>query len=72
MAILACAGLLSWQGSASLDWGAILIAGACLCWGIDNNLTRRLSSADPVQIAMLKGFVAGVRNYIRSIASDYE
>jgi drug/metabolite transporter (DMT)-like permease len=61
-AILAGAALLSWEGQASLDWGAILIAAACASWGIDNNLTRKLSSADPVQIAMLKGLVAGTVN----------
>ncbi|MHB2006566.1 MAG: DMT family transporter [Acidobacteriaceae bacterium] len=61
-AILTGALLLSWQGQASFHWGALLIAGACLCWGIDNNLTRKLSSADPVQIAMLKGLVAGTVN----------
>jgi drug/metabolite transporter (DMT)-like permease len=60
--ILTGALLLSWQGRASFEWGALLIAGACLCWGIDNNLTRRLSSADPVQIAMLKGLLAGTVN----------
>ncbi|MFL5251928.1 MAG: DMT family transporter [Rhodopila sp.] len=61
-AILAGAVLLSWQGQAAVHWGGVLIAGACLCWGIDNNLTRKLSSADPVQIAMLKGLVAGLVN----------
>jgi drug/metabolite transporter (DMT)-like permease len=60
--ILAGAILLSWQGAASIDRGALLIAGACLCWGIDNNLTRRISSADPIQIATVKGLVAGVVN----------
>jgi drug/metabolite transporter (DMT)-like permease len=62
-AILAGAVVLSWTGG-GLDFntGAFLIAGACLAWGIDNNLTRRLSSADPVQIAMLKGLVAGTVN----------
>lgn len=62
VAILAGAALLSWQGGAALDWGAVFIAAACLSWGIDNNLTRKLSSADPVQIAMLKGLVAGTIN----------
>ena len=66
-AILAGAVLLSWQGQASFRWGALLIAGACLCWGIDNNLTRKLSSADPVQIAMLKGLVAGSVNLSLSL-----
>ncbi len=60
--ILAGAALLSWQGGASFQWSGLLIAGACLCWGIDNNLTRKLSSSDPVQIAMLKGLVAGTVN----------
>lgn len=63
-AILAGAALLSWQGHVSLRGGIPLIVGACLCWGIDNNLTRRLSSADPVQIAMLKGLVAGTVNLL--------
>src|SRR5689334_7025208 len=69
LAILAGAVLLSWQGrGGSLSWGAVLIAGACLCWGIDNNLTRKLSSADPVQIAMLKGLVAGTVNFTLALA----
>lgn len=68
-AILAGAVILSWQGMASLDPGALLIAGACLCWGIDNNLTRKLSSADPVQIAMFKGLVAGAVNLTLASAS---
>lgn len=59
-AILCGAVLLTWDGNSfSLDLGGLLIAGACLAWGIDNNLTRKLSSADPVQIAMIKGIVAG-------------
>ena len=61
-AILAGAVLLSWRGAASFRWSELLIAGACLCWGIDNNLTRKLSSSDPVEIAMLKGLVAGAVN----------
>ena len=59
-AILGGAVLLSWRGGGvGLDWGALAIAGACLAWGIDNNLTRKLSSSDPVVIATTKGLVAG-------------
>ena len=62
-AILAGAIVLSWGGQGlRLDAGGLLIAAACLCWGIDNNLTRKLSSADPVRIATLKGLVAGATN----------
>src|SRR5690242_16281611 len=61
--ILAGAVLLSWQGAAEgAGRGALAIIGACLAWGTDNNLTRKLSAADPVQIAMLKGLVAGAVN----------
>lgn len=62
LAILAGAVLLTWQGSASIGWGALAVAVACVAWGIDNNLTRKLSGADPVQLAMIKGVVAGVVN----------
>ncbi|MEK0082540.1 EamA family transporter [Benzoatithermus flavus] len=59
VAILAGAVVLSWRGAVGGGWGMLLIAGACLAWGIDNNLTRKLSSADPVRIATIKGIVAG-------------
>lgn len=62
-AILLGAVSLSWQGGPEgIGFGALAIAGACLAWGIDNNLTRKLSAADPVQIALLKGLVAGSVN----------
>jgi drug/metabolite transporter (DMT)-like permease len=67
-AILAGAVVLSWQGGPDgFGWGAVAIAGACLAWGLDNNLTRRLSAADPVQIAMIKGFAAGTVNLVLAI-----
>ncbi len=55
---------LSWEGRADFGGmaGPLAIAAACLCWGIDNNLTQRVSGGDPVQIAMLKGLVAGSVN----------
>ena len=61
-AILGGAVLLSWSGPASFGFGALAIAGACLAWGIDNNLTRGLSAADPIEIAMIKGLAAGSVN----------
>ncbi|GBQ57749.1 DMT family transporter [Komagataeibacter swingsii] len=60
--IVAGAGVLSWQGHAAFAPGAPCIIAACLCWGVDNNLSGRLSAADPVRIAMLKGLVAGSVN----------
>lgn len=64
MALIVCGGLLlGFQpGEIDLSWSAGAIALACLCWALDNNLTRRISGADPVQIAAIKGAVAGAVN----------
>ena len=67
--ILAGALVLSWQGEGvRLDTGGLLIPAACVAWGIDNNLTRKLSSADPVQIALIKGLAAGAVNLAMALA----
>lgn len=63
-AIVIGAGILSWQGTIQLHspWPPLAILGACMCWGIDNNLTRKVSLSDPFQIAAIKGLVAGAAN----------
>jgi drug/metabolite transporter (DMT)-like permease len=67
-AIVVGAVVLSWNRSgASLDTGGLWVVAACLSWGIDNNLTRKLSSADPVQIAMIKGLAAGATNTVLAL-----
>ncbi|KTD53622.1 4-amino-4-deoxy-L-arabinose-phosphoundecaprenol flippase subunit ArnE [Legionella santicrucis] len=43
-------------------WSAPVIACACLCWAIDNNLTRNISASDSLFIAGSKGLVAGIVN----------
>lgn len=44
--------------------GALLIAAACLCWALDNNLTQQLSVRDPFAIVRVKTLVAGATNTI--------
>ncbi len=66
-AIVAGAALLSWDGggggvAGSGPWGPLAVVAACLLWAVDNNLTRKVSLADPVDIAMLKGLIAGSTN----------
>jgi drug/metabolite transporter (DMT)-like permease len=63
-AILLGALLLSWSGEAALrvSWPALAIGAACLAWAVDNNLTRKLARADPLEIAMVKGLAAGSVN----------
>jgi drug/metabolite transporter (DMT)-like permease len=64
MALIVAGGAaLSWEGGGlAVSLPALAIAGACLAWGIDNNLTQRVSASDPAQIAAIKGIVAGVVN----------
>jgi drug/metabolite transporter (DMT)-like permease len=68
------AAVLSWSGAPTLDSivGPIAIAGACVAWGLDNNLTRKVSLADPLQIAMLKGLIAGPFNLILGLSISRE
>ena len=67
-AILSGAVVLSWQTQGiRIDGRGLLIAVACLAWGIDNNLTRKLSSADPVVIALIKGVAAGATNLLLAL-----
>ena len=65
LAIVAGGAVLSWQpggaGSSSLV-GLAAIALACLCWAVDNNLTRKVSASDSVFIASSKGLLAGLVN----------
>ncbi len=64
-AIVAGGIMLSWDtraGGLRFSSGSLLVAGACLGWAVDNNLTRKVSGADPSQIAMWKGLAAGAVN----------
>ncbi len=64
LAIAGGAVVLSWPGEARFAgaWPALAILGACLCWAIDNNLTRKVALADATWIAAVKGSAAGSVN----------
>lgn len=69
VAIVAGGVLLSWHpGTAGIPVGALLIVGACLCWAIDNNLTRKVSANDAMVIACVKGLIAGPVNIAIAVA----
>jgi drug/metabolite transporter (DMT)-like permease len=62
--------VLSWSGTPSVAnlMGPALIVGACIAWGLDNNLTRKVSLADPLQIVEIKGLVAGPVNLLLGLS----
>ncbi|AKA96814.1 DMT family transporter [Corynebacterium ulcerans] len=50
--------------SFTLQWGSIFVIAACICWGIENNCTRMISSKDAVQIVAIKGMFSGLGSLI--------
>ncbi|WP_345798692.1 DMT family transporter [Castellaniella sp. MT123] len=51
--------------------GNLAVAAACLCWALDNNLTRKVSATDAVFLAGTKGLIAGVTNTSIALALGY-
>lgn len=47
------------SGAFGVSAGALAVVGACVFWGIDNNVTCRISAKDPVTIGLIKGLAAG-------------
>lgn len=68
--VLAAASVISYQpGQLGGHWiGVAAVSGACLCWGVDNNLTQRLSACDPVRLVQIKSFTSGPVNLAVGLA----
>src|SRR4029079_6743557 len=64
------AAILSWTGAPTFEsfLGPVTIVGACVAWCVDNNLTRKVSVADPLQIVEFKGLIAGPFNLLLGIS----
>lgn len=58
--------LLSFEGKDSFTFssGSLLVLGACVCWGFENNCTRMLSAKSSVQITLIKGICSGLGSLI--------
>jgi drug/metabolite transporter (DMT)-like permease len=71
MLAIVCGGsILSWTPGQALVFSpsSLAVIAACLCWALDNNLTRNISDSDSVQIAAIKGLVAGSVNCTIALA----
>jgi drug/metabolite transporter (DMT)-like permease len=60
--------LLVWHPGATMDASALLIVGACACWGLDNSVTSRIDQVSPQHVVFLKGVVAGTVNLALGLA----
>lgn len=58
--------LLSFEGGDALkfSYGSLFVLLACLCWGIENNCTRKLSEKDPLEIVLIKGIFSGTGSVV--------
>lgn len=56
-------------GSLSFSPGSLFVILACICWGFENNCTRMLSSKNPLQIVVIKGFGSGSGSLIIALAA---
>ena len=58
--------ILSFEGAGSFEFniGSLFVFGACLCWGIENNCTRKLSNKSSVEIVVIKGTFSGLGSLI--------
>ncbi len=56
--------ILSFEGEFEGFLGAILVMGACLCWGLDNCFTAKIDAISPIQSTFIKGLTAGIVNTI--------
>lgn len=69
--LVAGAMVLSWTGAPAISsfFGPMAIIAACIAWGLDNNFTRKVSLADPLQVTEIKGLVAGPVNLAIGLAA---
>lgn len=58
--------LLSFEDISSIRFseGSLLVLLAAVCWGLENNCTRRISGKDPLKIVLLKGIFSGAGSLI--------
>lgn len=62
--------LLVWPGGFQLGLAALLVALACLCWGLDNNLTALIDGLRPAQTTLIKGAIAGCANLAAALVTE--
>lgn len=70
--VVVAGAVLAWSGTPELRLGALLVVGACLCWGLDNCVTAELDALAPEHITLVKGVVAGSTNVAIGLALGHD
>jgi len=60
--VTAACTVLTFEGAEGFSFskGSVFVLLAAICWGFENNCTRKLSAKDPMQIVLLKGIFSGL------------
>ena len=68
--IILSSAALSFEGASSLKFsaGSLMVLGAAVCWGLENNCTRMISSRSTYEIVILKGIFSGTGSLIIALA----
>jgi len=63
--------ILSFEGKGSFEFntGSLLVFGACLCWGLENNCTRMISNKSSIEIVVIKGTFSGLGSLLVALMS---
>lgn len=66
--------LLSFEGVDSLKFsaGLLFVLAATVCWGFENNCTRKISSKNTYEIVVLKGIFSGLGSLLVAICKGEE
>ena len=58
--------ILSYEGEGSFVFniGSVMVILSCICWGLENNCTKAISSKDTRQITIIKGLFSGLGSII--------
>ena len=64
--VTAASSILSFEGSAAFEFnsGSLLVLGACLCWGMENNCTKMISNKSSIEIVVIKGTFSGLGSLV--------
>lgn len=69
LCVTAACALLSLENLQGMHFskGSLLVLLAAVCWGLENNCTRKLSDKDPMEIVLLKGLFSGAGSLITGL-----
>lgn len=70
--VTAASVILSFEGAGAFTFntGSLLVLGACLCWGFENNCTKRISNKNSTEIVIIKGWFSGLGSLVVAFLVD--